>query len=109
MEKTILQTISLKPDRVAFYSYAHVPWSSRGQRLFDENDLPSPQLKMELYRLGKKLFLDNGYYDIGMDHFALPSDDLYIAEAGMPVAPEFHGIHNTTNCYDAGFRRIQYQ
>jgi oxygen-independent coproporphyrinogen-3 oxidase len=79
MEKTILQAISLKPDRVAFYSYAHVPWTSRGQRLFDENDLPSAELKMQLYQLGKKLFMDNGYFDIGMDHFALPSDDLYIA------------------------------
>ena len=79
MEKTILQSISLKPDRVAFYSYAHVPWTSRGQRLFDENDLPSTTLKMQLYQLGKKLFMDNGYFDIGMDHFALPSDDLYMA------------------------------
>ncbi len=79
MEKTILQSISLKPDRVAFYSYAHVPWTSRGQRLFDENDLPSAELKMQLYQLGKKLFMDNGYFDIGMDHFALPADDLYIA------------------------------
>ena len=79
MEKTILQTISLKPDRVAFYSYAHVPWTSRGQRLFDENDLPSASLKMQLYQLGKSLFLGNGYFDIGMDHFALPGDDLYSA------------------------------
>lgn len=79
MEKTILQTINLKPDRVAFYSYAHVPWTSRGQRLFDENDLPDANLKMQLYQLGKKIFLDNGYVDIGMDHFALPSDDIYIA------------------------------
>lgn len=79
IEQTILQSISLKPDRVAFYSYAHVPWTSRGQRLFDENDLPSTSLKMQLYQLGKKMFLENGYFDIGMDHFALPTDDLYIA------------------------------
>lgn len=79
MEKTILQSISLKPDRVAFYSYAHVPWTSRGQRLFDENDLPSTETKMKLYQLGKKLFSENGYSDIGMDHFALPHDDLFKA------------------------------
>lgn len=79
MERTILQCISLSPDRVAFYSYAHVPWTSRGQRLFDENDLPSPALKMQLYLLGKQLFTSHGYSDIGMDHFALPSDDLYKA------------------------------
>lgn len=79
MQKTIEQSISLKPDRIAFYSYAHVPWKSRVQRLFDEQDLPSPELKMELYRLGKQLFMDAGYTDIGMDHFALPHDDLYKA------------------------------
>ncbi len=79
MEKTVLQSIALQPDRVAFYSYAHVPWTSRGQRLFDENDLPSTDTKMKLYQLGKKLFTENGYNDIGMDHFALPHDDLFIA------------------------------
>lgn len=79
MEKTILQSISLQPDRVAFYSYAHVPWTSRGQRLFDENDLPTTETKMKLYQLGKTLFAKNGYNDIGMDHFALPHDDLFKA------------------------------
>lgn len=79
LEKTISEAITLRPDRVAFYSYAHVPWTSRGQRLFDENDLPTAEEKMQLYRLGKKLFAENGYIDIGMDHFALPHDDLYIA------------------------------
>ncbi len=79
LQKTIEQTIAMKPDRIAFYSYAHVPWTSRGQRLFDENDLPSTEEKMQLYQLGKKMLTENGYYDIGMDHFALPNDDLYIA------------------------------
>lgn len=79
MRKTILQCIELKPDRIAFYSYAHVPWTSRGQRLFDENDLPSTEEKMKLYQLGKELFTEHGYVDIGMDHFALPADDLYKA------------------------------
>lgn len=79
MQRTIEQSISLKPDRIAFYSYAHVPWKSRMQRLFDEHDLPSAELKMNLYQLGKKLFTEHGYTDIGMDHFALPHDDLYKA------------------------------
>jgi len=74
---TIEQCITLKPDRVAFYSYAHVPWTSKAQRLFDEHDLPSAEEKMELYLTGKKLFTAAGYSDIGMDHFALPHDDLY--------------------------------
>jgi len=79
IEKTIQQTIELKPDRIAFYSYAHVPWTSRGQRLFDEHDLPSAQEKLELYLKGKELLTAAGYVDIGMDHFALPGDDLYKA------------------------------
>ena len=91
MRNTILQAISLKPDRVAFYSYAHVPWTSRGQRLFDENDLPDAATKMQLYVLGKNLFLDNGYYDLGMDHFALPHDDLYKASLQGKLHRNFMG------------------
>jgi oxygen-independent coproporphyrinogen III oxidase len=79
IEKSILQSLQLQPDRVAFYSYAHVPWTSRGQRLFDENDLPGAELKMELYKIGRRLFIDHGYTDIGMDHFALPGDALHTA------------------------------
>jgi oxygen-independent coproporphyrinogen III oxidase len=77
--ETITQSISLQPDRIAFYSYAHVPWTSKAQRLFDEHDLPGAQLKMELYQSGKQLFIENGYCDIGMDHFALRGDELYKA------------------------------
>ena len=91
MEKTILESISLQPDRVAFYSYAHVPWTSKGQRLFDEKDLPSAALKMQLYLLGKQLFTANGYTDIGMDHFALPHDDLYKARADGSLHRNFMG------------------
>ena len=79
IRQTIAETIELKPDRIAFYSYAHVPWTSKGQRLFDENDLPSPVEKLQLYLTGKEMFLEAGYSDLGMDHFALPSDDLYLA------------------------------
>jgi len=77
IERTINQTIELKPDRIAFYSYAHVPWTSKAQRLFNETHLPSAEEKILLYLKGKELLLKNGYVDIGMDHFALPGDDLY--------------------------------
>src|SRR6185503_1781566 len=79
IEKTFQQTIELQPDRVAFYSYAHVPWTSRGQRLFDEIDLPGANLQMQLYQTGRQLFMEKGYADIGMDHFALSNDALYKA------------------------------
>lgn len=78
MEHTIRKTMELKPDRLALYSYAHVPWvKGVGQRGFDENDLPSGEEKRRLYEDGKKLLEDLGYIEVGMDHFSLEHDDLY--------------------------------
>lgn len=78
VEATIRKTLELKPDRLAFYSYAHVPWvKGVGQRGYDENDLPSGETKRKLYENGKQLLQDLGYIEIGMDHFALEHDDLY--------------------------------
>lgn len=91
MHTTIEQTIALHPDRIAFYSYAHVPWTSKGQRLFDEHDLPNADTKMQLYLLGKEMFTAAGYIDIGMDHFALPNDALYIAQKEKRLHRNFMG------------------
>ncbi len=78
VSKTILKTKELLPDRLAFYSYAHVPWiKGNGQRGFDEADLPSAKLKRQQYELGKKLLAEVGYAEVGMDHFALKTDSLY--------------------------------
>jgi len=76
MERTINEVLALRPDRIAFYSYAHVPWTSRAQRLFDETHLPAPEAKIQLYLKGKEQLMHAGYVDIGMDHFALPEDEL---------------------------------
>lgn len=91
MRRTIEQCVSLRPDRIAFYSYAHVPWTSRGQRLFDEHDLPGAALKMQLYLLGRQMFTAAGYSDIGMDHFALPNDELFIASQQGRLHRSFMG------------------
>ena len=106
--ETIRQTISLKPDRVAFYSYAHVPWTSRGQRLFNESDLPDAELKLKLYATGKQIFLDNGYYDIGMDHFSLEGDDLYHAYKKGDLHRNFMGYvtHHTAMIIGLGVSAI---
>lgn len=78
VKQTILQTNELMPDRLAFYSYAHVPWiDGNGQRGFKDSDLPSAELKRKQYELGKQLLTNVGYHEIGMDHFALPTDTLY--------------------------------
>jgi oxygen-independent coproporphyrinogen-3 oxidase len=89
---TIKNTIALKPDRIAYYSYAHVPWiKGVGQRGFDENDLPKADEKRYLYELGKQLFFENGYVEIGMDHFALPSDSLHKAMKTKKLHRNFMG------------------
>lgn len=76
MKRTVKKTLELRPDRIAFYSYAHVPWLKAAQRLFTESDLPSGPEKRELYEISREMFLKAGYLEIGMDHFALESDSL---------------------------------
>jgi len=91
IENTIDMINLLRPDRIAYYSYAHVPWVKPGQRSFTEKDLPSPESKHEMYRLGKKMLMRAGYVEIGMDHFALPEDELTIAYQGKNMHRNFMG------------------
>ncbi|MEO1010514.1 MAG: oxygen-independent coproporphyrinogen III oxidase [Bacteroidota bacterium] len=78
IEQTLLMTRALNPDRLAFYSYAHVPWiKGNGQRGFLDEDLPSAGDKRRQYAKGKELLIRAGYTEIGMDHFARTSDALY--------------------------------
>ena len=78
VQDTIDKTKSLQPDRLAFYSYAHVPWiKGNGQRGFKDEDLPKDDEKRQLYEEGKKRLAQNGYLEIGMDHFALENDSMY--------------------------------
>ncbi len=77
---TIDLTNILMPDRLAFYSYAHVPWiKGNGQRGFKDHDVPKDGMKRTLYEEGKKQLLAHGYHEIGMDHFALDRDEMYQA------------------------------
>ena len=87
---TIHKTIGLMPDRIAFYSYAHVPWLKPAQKKF-EQFLPDNEVKRNLYELGKNLLEENDYYEIGMDHFALKSDSLYIASQNGNLHRNFMG------------------
>lgn len=96
MEYTIRKTLELKPDRLAFYSYAHVPWiKGVGQRGFDENDLPSGEEKRKLYENGKKLLEELGYIEVGMDHFALEHDDLYQSMISGDIHRNFMGYSSS--------------
>ena len=99
-QDSILQTMDymkvLKPERIAFYSYAHVPWKAKGQRGYSDDDLPSDTFKRGLYELGRKQLLAMGYKEIGMDHFALPEDELFKAYANGKLNRNFMG-YTTTN------------
>ncbi|WP_299100625.1 oxygen-independent coproporphyrinogen III oxidase [uncultured Winogradskyella sp.] len=90
--ETIKKTRTLKPDRLAFYSYAHVPWiKGNGQRGFSDSDLPSAASKRQQYETGKKLLEAVGYIEIGMDHFALESDSLFKAMEYKTLHRNFMG------------------
>jgi len=89
--KMLDETISLRPDRVALYSYAHLPQRQPNQRNIDETALPSPQLKSELFEIARRKFMDSGYAQIGMDHFVLPGDELALAAARGKLRRNFMG------------------
>lgn len=92
IEETIRLTNVLRPDRIAFYSYAHVPWiKGNGQRGFDESNLPTAAIKRAMYERGKNLLEEVGYVEIGMDHFSLPTDDLYQSMATGRIHRNFMG------------------
>lgn len=106
---TINYTKELMPDRIAFYSYAHVPWTKgNGQRGFSEDDLPTPEEKRKQYETGKKMLEEIGYMEIGMDHFALPDDDLSIAYKEGYLHRNFMGytITNTKTMIGLGVSAI---
>lgn len=86
----------MRPERIAFYGYAHVPWVSPGQRAYDEKDLPTGLKKWNLYQTGKDMLEDSGYSDIGLDHFSLPSDDLFQAASMGKLHRNFMG-YTTAN------------
>ena len=88
---TVEQSLKMSPDRISFYSYAHVPWIKPGQRRFTENDLPQGEEKLNLYRLGKEMIQAEGYEDVGMDHFAKKDDALFIAAREGTLHRNFMG------------------
>ncbi len=97
VELTIERLRQLKPERIAFYSYAHVPWKSKGQRRYTEADLPRASDKWAMYHTGRELLLKQGFVAIGMDHFALPNDKLCIAASEGKMHRNFMGYTTTNN------------
>ncbi|RLJ68657.1 oxygen-independent coproporphyrinogen-3 oxidase [Lacinutrix venerupis] len=94
---TINKAITLMPERIAFYSYAHVPWiKGNGQRGYNEKDLPTATQKRLQYEKGKQMLLEAGYFEIGMDHFSLSTDSLYQAHKNKKLHRNFMG-YTVTN------------
>ena len=96
ISETIDKVLLLKPDRLSFYSYAHIPWLRPGQRGYEDADLPSGSLKRHLYEIGRHKLRKAEYEDIGMDHFALRHDSLFKAHQSGKLHRNFMG-YTTSN------------
>jgi oxygen-independent coproporphyrinogen-3 oxidase len=84
-------TVQMRPDRIALYSFALVPWIKPAQRLFKDEDLPAGAEKRELYEISRAILLDAGYIEIGMDHFAWPTDSLAVSDQKGSLHRNFMG------------------
>jgi len=89
--ETLRLVSGLRPDRIAFYSYAHVPWLKGHQRKLTEDQLPTPEVKLGLYCSALEEFRKQGYRAIGMDHFALPEDEMALAADAGTLGRNFMG------------------
>ncbi len=83
--------LSFSPDRVALYGYAHVPWMSKRQQMIPSDAMPTPQERLGLYEMAQALFLTHGYQEIGIDHFAKPTDALAVAARTGHLRRNFQG------------------
>lgn len=89
--ETTHKVVTLRPDRVALYGYAHVPWMARRQTMIPEQHLPNSEERLELFETSRDIFLQAGYREIGIDHFALPGDGLDTALSEGRLKRNFQG------------------
>jgi oxygen-independent coproporphyrinogen-3 oxidase len=97
-EQTIEKTISLNPDRLAIFNYAHVPWIKSIMNKIDEQTLPTPDVKMQILKMIIDKLSHNGYNMIGMDHFAKPEDELFSAIEKNQLYRNFQGYTTKGGC-----------
>jgi oxygen-independent coproporphyrinogen III oxidase len=102
-EKTLRQVLHLRPNRLAVYSYAHVPWLKPYQRSFEDKDLPPPELKLRLIERAYGFLTENGYRSIGMDHFCLEDDELAKALEEGTIHRNFMGYSTKADAHQIGF------
>jgi len=88
---SVRKLLTLSPDRVALYGYAHVPWMARRQQMIPSDALPTPPERLRLFEVARALFLADGYDEIGIDHFARPGDGLAVAARQGRLRRNFQG------------------
>jgi oxygen-independent coproporphyrinogen-3 oxidase len=93
---SVQMLLSLSPDRVALYGYAHVPWMAKRQSMIPTESLPSPEERLQLYDTARRLFLWDGYQEIGIDHFAKPEDSMAVAARTGHLRRNFQGYTDDT-------------
>jgi len=89
--ETIKQAIEISPDRLVTFSYAHVPWVKKSQKILEARGLPSAEKKLAMFEAGFNLLTENGYVAIGLDHFAKPEDELNVALENRTLHRNFQG------------------
>lgn len=89
--ESVQKLLTLSPDRVALYGYAHVPWMARRQQMIPSDALPTPQERLALFETARQLFAWDGYDEIGIDHFARPHDGLAVAARTGHLRRNFQG------------------
>lgn len=91
MTESVQKLLSLNPDRVALYGYAHVPWMAKRQQLIPSDALPTPEQRLELFDTARRLFMWDNYAEIGIDHFATQDDGLTHALKAGRLKRNFQG------------------
>ncbi len=97
-DKTLELVIAMRPDRLAVYNYAHLPRRFKGQRMINDADIPSPEVKLDILHRTIDTLCDAGYEYIGMDHFALPDDELVLARKNGTLQRNFQGYSTHREC-----------
>jgi oxygen-independent coproporphyrinogen-3 oxidase len=88
---SVEKVLSLLPDRVALYGYAHVPWMARRQAMIPTEALPTPEARLRLFETARKLFVWDGFDEVGIDHFARPTDSMAVAARDGTLRRNFQG------------------
>ncbi|USE34954.1 oxygen-independent coproporphyrinogen III oxidase [Endozoicomonas sp. SCSIO W0465] len=96
--ETIDRVVDMAPDRLSLFNYAHLPHRFKPQRRINEQDLPVPEMKLEILHKATEKLLDQGYIYIGMDHFALPDDELAVAREEGTLHRNFQGYTTHGHC-----------